>query len=179
MSAARFSLAPTAGRPPLRARRPRRPVRVEVLPLIDVVFLLLAVLLLSMVRMVRASALPVELPQAASAEALEAATLLVVGVRADGRTYLAGDELDAAAIGERVRRALVAEPDLALLVQADRAARHGDVAELLDALRAAGAARVWVGAAAAPAGAVHVGEMPPAQVPLGERGDAGGSPGDR
>lgn len=127
---------------PPRHRKPRRAFRADLLPLIDVVFLLLAVMLLSMVRMVRSWTLPIDLPAAASGQALEAPTVLLVAVDAEGRWFVGGEPIGRDALEQRVASALATDPELAVLVQADREARHGDVATLLDDLRLAGAPRV-------------------------------------
>ena len=124
--------------------------RVELLPLLDVVFLVLAVFLMSLARMVRAYAIPVELPALATGEEPELGAVLLVSVDAAGRVYLAGEE----GSSERVRAALAervaADPELAVLVHAHRDARHGDVALVLDAVRAGGGARALLVAERAP-----------------------------
>jgi biopolymer transport protein ExbD len=125
-----------------RETRFASPVRVELLPLLDVVFLLLAVFLLTVVRMVRSYAVPVDLPSLATGSEQDTAAVLVLGIDAQGRIYLGGEALPEERWTEELRRRLAADPELQVLLQADREARHGAVAELLDAVRAAGVGRV-------------------------------------
>jgi biopolymer transport protein ExbD len=122
-------------------------MRVDLLPLIDVVFLLLAILLLAMVRMVRSWTLPIDLPGVASGEAVEAPTILLISLDASGTRFVGGEAIPRGALADRVRSSIAGDPELAVLVQADRDARHGDVTELLDELRTAGASRVMFVAA--------------------------------
>lgn len=121
-----------------------RPARVEMLPLIDVLFLLLAVFVYSMVAMVRAHAVPVDLPQLVSGETHDLSVVLVVSVEEDGTISVGGEELDLAAVEERLRERRVASPELSVVINADRDARHGTVTEIFDAVRAAGQERVLI-----------------------------------
>jgi biopolymer transport protein ExbD len=121
-------------------RLPR--ARIELLPLLDVIFLLLAVLLLSAARLVRSYALPVELPRASSGVSESPRALLLLSVLPDGGYALAGEPRPLAEIESLVAERLAADPELALLVQAAAAAQHRAVAGLLDRLRAVGAGRV-------------------------------------
>ena len=125
-----------------RAARYTERARVEMLPLLDVVFLVLAVFLLGVVRMVRSYSVPVDLPALASGVEQEVPSVLLLGVDAEGRWFLAGEELGLDAIGAAVRARMAEDPELSVLLQADREARHGDVSALLDTVRSAGGTRV-------------------------------------
>lgn len=121
-----------------------RPARLEVLPLLDVVFLLVIVLLYSVVAMVRAHAVPVDLPALATGEVPDLPAMLVVSVQEDGTVFAGGEPVDGPALVERVRALRAQAPELAVLLNADAAARHGDVAGALDRVRAAGQERVFL-----------------------------------
>lgn len=121
-------------------RLPR--ARIELLPLLDVIFLLLAVLLLSAARLVRSYALPVELPRAASGVSEAPRALLLLSVLEDGSYALAGEPRPLAEIERQVAERLAEDPEVGLLVQAAAGAQHRAVAGLLDRLRAVGAGRV-------------------------------------
>lgn len=121
-----------------------RPVRLEMLPLIDVIFLLLAVFVYSMVAMVRAHAVPVELPQLVSGAAHDLSVVLVVSVEPDGAISIGGEELRLEQVEDRLRERRETSPELSVVLNADREARHGTVTEIFDALRAAGQERVLI-----------------------------------
>lgn len=125
-----------------RAARFERRARVEMLPLLDVVFLVLAVFLFSVVRMVRSYAVPVELPTMASGVEERLPSVLLLSVDEEGQSYLAGEARSLDAILGEVGQRLADDPELQVLLQADRAARHGEVSALLDVVRSAGATRI-------------------------------------
>lgn len=125
-----------------RTTRFSRSARVELLPLIDVLFLLLAVFLLSIARMVRSYALPVNLPQAATGVQEQLPTVLLLSVRADGQYALAGELATLEAIRHTVLERVADDPDLQVLVHGDEATSYGSVAALVDAVRESGGSRV-------------------------------------
>ena len=128
----------------MREKAWERPPRLEMLPLLDVVFLLLVVFLYSVVAMVRAHAVPVDLPTLETGASLDLPSVLVVSVLRDGALLAGGEPVDGAQLAERVRALRAQAPDLAVLLNADADARHGDVALALDRVRAAGQERVFL-----------------------------------
>lgn len=70
------------------ARRHDLSPRVEIMPLIDVIFLLLTFFIYSMVTMVRAEILPVQLQTLTTGRAAEPAAVLAVTIDARGSLYL-------------------------------------------------------------------------------------------
>lgn len=122
--------------------RGRRKARVEMLPLIDVLFLLLAVFLLSIARMVRSYSVPVDLPQARTGVEEQLDAVLLLSVDAQGQGYVAGEAFSLPEIRAQVADRVASEPSLQILLQADRGCQHGDVAEVLDAVREVGGGRV-------------------------------------
>jgi biopolymer transport protein ExbD len=118
--------------------------RLEMMPLIDVVFLLLVVFIYSMVTMVRSYVIPVDLPGFESGETRDLPTVLVVSLESDGRLTVGGEEADLEAVEEKVARLRDANPELEVLVNADAAARHGDVVRIFDRIRATGQERVLI-----------------------------------
>jgi biopolymer transport protein ExbD len=127
-----------------RARPWDTPPRLEMLPLLDVVFLLLVVFLYSIVSMVRAHAVPVELPALSTGEQQQLSAVLVVSVRHGGEVLVAGEPADDVALAERVRALRAETPELAVLINADAGAPYGSVAAVLDGVRAAGQERVFL-----------------------------------
>jgi biopolymer transport protein ExbD len=125
-----------------RVKRARRRARVEMLPLIDVLFLLLAVFLLSIARMVRSYSIPVELPQARTGVEEQLDAVLLLSVDADGQPYVAGEAFALDEVRQQVAERVQADPSLQILLQADRGAEHGAVAEVLDAIREVGGGKV-------------------------------------
>lgn len=128
----------------MRRSRFDKPARVEMLPLIDVLFLLLAVFVYSMLAMVRSHVVPVDLPQLVTGEGKSLSVVLVISIEEDGAITVAGEEVDLAGLEKRLRERREAESDLQVVINADREARHGVVAEVFDRARAAGQERVLI-----------------------------------
>ncbi len=125
-----------------RLRRTIDAPRLEVLPLIDVIFLLLTFFIYALVLVVRAELLPVELPQVAAGTPAEASRPIVVTLDSDGRFYVGTDPAeDVQAVIAALREIRDERPDDPLFLAADRDGttdRHPAFFALVDALREAG-----------------------------------------
>ena len=121
-----------------------RPARIEMLPLVDVLFLLLAVFLYAMVAMVRAHVVPLDLPALVTGETRDLSVVLAVSVEADGALHMGGEPVNLITLEERLRVRRASETELSVVIHADREARHGVVTEVLDRVRAAGLERVFL-----------------------------------
>ncbi len=128
----------------MRRSRFDRPARVELLPLIDVVFLLLAVFLYSMVAMVRSHVIPVSLPAIATGESGGFSTVLVLSIESNGRLSIGGDEVDSDGLAPLLLERRKGDTDLAVLIHADENATHGAVTSVYDVLRSVGQERVFL-----------------------------------
>ena len=132
----------------LRSRVPRR-ARIEIIPMIDVVFFLLVFFMMASLSMTIYQGLPVNLPEAASGQKSTAETASIT-LRKDGGSFLNGEPVTVAGLGERIRPLLVRHRDLAVIVNADREVSHARVVDVLDALRVTGVGKIAI--AVAPAG---------------------------
>ncbi len=90
----------------------------------------------------------VDLPKAVS-EVLDITddeTLLVVSIKADGRYYMnVGNEeeaVDLDLIGEKASKIIKANPNIKVLIEADRNLKYGSVVEAMNVLQNAGAETV-------------------------------------
>lgn len=121
-----------------RIRRSIPEPRLELTPLIDVVFLLLTFFIFSMVLMVRADVLDIALPELTAGESADDRTRIVVGVRSDGSVRVDGDPVESGSLAARIVELRAANPDAALVIAADQESRSGALLEVLDTLAAAG-----------------------------------------
>ena len=110
--------------------------RVEMLPLIDVVFLLLVFFIYAMVSMVIHRGLKVDLPSAGTAS-MEQEDYISITIDADNKLYLNGDPAQAEGLAGRVQllRGTSAKP---VFIDGDQKADLGLAIELLDDLKGAG-----------------------------------------
>lgn len=112
--------------------------RLDLLPLIDVVFLLLTFFIFSLVLLVRADVLDVRLPALTSARPADRAQLLTVALDRKGELYLDGRPVRPQDLIPLLHDRLRETPDARLLIAADEQGASGDLLSLLDRLSAAG-----------------------------------------
>lgn len=127
----------------VRARR-SGPVELNMAPLIDMVFLLLIFFLVTS-SFVREAGVEVRRPEAATAQDVQAQTL-VVAVTADGTLHVEHSRADLRSVRPLVARFLSATPGGAVVVAADEAAPAGRLVQVLDQCRLAGAHNLAVAA---------------------------------
>lgn len=113
--------------------------RLEMMPLIDVVFLLLTFFVFAMVLSARLEVTQIELPTVATgAESPEVARYVVLGLDEAGQLTLDGEPLEWADAGEAITGAIGggegSEP-AQLLVAPDKRAPSGDLFRLVDLLQ--------------------------------------------
>ena len=113
----------------------RRRARIEIIPLIDVMFFLLATLVMVSLSMVQNRGIPVHLPAAASADKQELKTFSTLTVTETGEIYLDKEAIGLNSLPARLSQMKQANPELQLFVNADERAPFGSVAKLLDEVR--------------------------------------------
>jgi biopolymer transport protein ExbD len=115
----------------LRVRRTSPEPRIELMPLIDVVFLLLTFFVFSMVLMVRADVLDLNLPVLGEGGEARQGTLITVALDDDGILYVGGDAVEWEALGERVRQEQARNPDASVVIAPDLGGRREDLIRLI------------------------------------------------
>ncbi|TVQ61835.1 MAG: biopolymer transporter ExbD [Phycisphaerales bacterium] len=122
----------------MRFRRNMPEARLEMTPLIDVVFLLLTFFLFAIVLMVRADTLGVRLPTVGTGDPARGSDAITVVIGGDGLVRVGGDAVELAEVADRVLERLSASPGAPVFVAAEADSRSGDLVAVLDALRSAG-----------------------------------------
>lgn len=121
----------------------KRQARVEIIPLIDVIFFLLATFVLFTLTLTRIQSVPVDLPQAsANAPAGIDEDQVVIQVTENEQAYWNQELIPLAELPARLSAHRLAAPNPKILVTGDSTARYGDVVSVLDQTRAAGIALV-------------------------------------
>ena len=110
--------------------------RVEMLPLIDVVFLVLAAFIYASMFMTQKSGLPVSLPEASQTES-QSLDVITLTITREGSLYLDERSLSLTELEQALRAARVVKPDAVLLVMADREAEVGRLVQVMDTTRKA------------------------------------------
>lgn len=124
--------------------RPRRKARIEIIPMIDVIFYLLVFFMLFTTFKVEPTGVNIALPKAATASS-QAAEHIVITVDRSGKTYFGQYPATLAEVTERAREALAEDPDTLFIVKADKDIKVDTLVQALDAVRLAGASRLALG----------------------------------
>ena len=119
----------------------RRKSRIEMLPLIDIVFLLLVFFIYAMLSMAVHRGLPVILPSSSTAE-IDRKLTLSVTVRADGSIFLDEERIPLKDLGEALKKATKDRRETGVLLFADKALPYQELFRVLDRIRLAGLNRI-------------------------------------
>jgi biopolymer transport protein ExbD len=113
---------------------------INVTPLVDVTLVLLIIFMVT-ARIIVSQGMPMDLPKAASGEALQ--QVFSVELSADGKTRVDSDNLASdEAIVPLAKAAKAKTADLRAVIRADRKVEHGRVIHVLDLLKRAGVAKI-------------------------------------
>jgi biopolymer transport protein ExbD len=115
--------------------------RIEIIPMIDIIFFLLVFFMISTLSMTVNRGLPVNLPTAATAQK-EVGGNVDLTLTQDGGLFLNREPIAIQDLGQRVKAALAADPQLTAIINADGQVRHSAVVEIVDELRLAGVSRL-------------------------------------
>jgi biopolymer transport protein ExbD len=119
------------------ARKASEKARIEIIPMIDVIFFLLVFFMISTLSMTINRGLPVNLPTAATSQK-DVRDNVSLTVMQDGKIFLNKEPVTLQDMGPRVKAALAADPRLAVVINADGQVLHSTVVDILDELRQAG-----------------------------------------
>lgn len=108
------------------------------MPMIDTIFFILVFFVVASVSMVHQRGLRVDLPRAATGARPEGARVEVT-VTAAGAVYLDKQAVSRAELPGRLRGLLAQAPETLVVLNADQKAEHGQVVEVMDSARQAGA----------------------------------------
>ena len=118
-------------------RKALEKARIEIIPMIDVIFFLLVFFMISTLSMTINRGLPVNLPTAATSQK-EMRDNVSLTVLQDGHMFLNKEPITLQDMGSRVKAALASDPQLAVVINADGQVLHSTVVDILDELRQAG-----------------------------------------
>jgi biopolymer transport protein ExbD len=129
--------------------RTGKKVRIEMLPLIDIVFLLLVFFIFTMLSMAVHRSLPIMLPTSSSAK-IDKELVLSVTIKSDRTLYVDKERIafDDLASVLRTKTASASEPGILLF--ADRGLSYQNLFQVLDQIRMAGIHRISLQAEAEP-----------------------------
>lgn len=127
----------------LRNLRSERQPKLMIIPMIDIIFFLLVFFIMSTLYMVDQQTIPVNLPQAASAQNDKPRSVAIV-VTKEGRVLFEQEEIPLELLKKRVQIEMSKQSDLVFVLRSDKAVEYGKVVTVLDELKLAGAQRVAI-----------------------------------
>ncbi len=130
---------------------PHKRARIEIIPLIDIMFFLLAAFMLASLSMIRLeSAKKVDLPNAKMAKQDFKADIVNISIDKAGEVYMDKKKVDLLEMRLSLSNAFRVNTNVPVYVSGDRQTAHGNVVKVLDQVRAVGIQKVSF--AIAPAG---------------------------
>lgn len=143
----------------------RRKARIEIIPLIDIMFFLLATFVMVSLSMVKNKGIPVNLPGATTAQAQEPGETHFVTLSRDGGISVDRRPVTTAALEASLADLKAADPELRLLINGDTDSSFGTAVLVLDTARRLGIRRIAIqtkgsAPAAQPAGPAQAKELP-------------------
>jgi len=113
---------------------PDLPPSINIVPMIDVIFAILVFFIVSSLYLTRSEGLPVNLPQAKTAEVQEKQQI-TVSLDRDGQLTIDSEAAEMANLKTDIEKLITTEETITVVVNADKDVAHGDVVEVIDQLR--------------------------------------------
>jgi biopolymer transport protein ExbD len=117
--------------------------RIELIPLIDIIFLLLVFLIYSMLSMVVYRGIPVNLPAAETAHT-QKGDMVVITIEKDGRLFFNRESIRGESLLERLKEEFAFFPDKAIVISGHRDVPYSYFVKVLDQVRMAGFQQVSI-----------------------------------
>ena len=113
---------------------PDLPPRINIVPMIDVIFAILVFFIVSSLYLTRSEGLPVNLPNAETAE-VQQTKQITVSLDRDGKLTLDKEPAQLDRLKTQIEALIKNESTAIVVVNADKEVNHGDVVEVIDRLR--------------------------------------------
>jgi biopolymer transport protein ExbD len=126
----------------VRSPLPARKTRLEIIPLIDVMFFLLASFMMVSLTMTKQQTISVNLPSAGSAQSDFKPDMINLGINAVGDLFWDKDGITLPDLQQRLRQRFQQASDTPVYISGDADTRHADMVRLLDEVRSAGFTKV-------------------------------------
>src|SRR5690242_5928871 len=117
---------------------PHKKARIEIIPLIDIMFFLLASFMMVSLSQVHMKGMKVNLPSGQSGETQSKRDYLSVSVNKDGAVFYDKTEMSYDDLLAQLKKEYATNPDAKVFVRGDAETVHGNIIRVLDILRSAG-----------------------------------------
>lgn len=130
-----------------RRRRASDEARIDVTPMLDIVFILLIFFIVT-TSFVKEFGVDMNRPANAPVQEQQRSETIAVRIDAAGRVFVEDRPVDLAAVRANIESGLARKPEASVVVVADRAADAGPMVQVVDQARVAGARKVSLAAPA-------------------------------
>src|SRR5215469_9631112 len=117
---------------------PHKKARIEIIPLIDIMFFLLASFMMVSLSQVHMKGIKVNLPVGQTGETQTKSQYISVSVDKDGHPYFDKTEMNYDELFAKLRQVHEEDPEAKVFIRGDADTVHGNVIRVLDILRSAG-----------------------------------------
>jgi biopolymer transport protein ExbD len=117
---------------------PHKKARIEIIPLIDIMFFLLASFMMVSLSQVHVKGIKVNLPTGSTGQTQSKRDYISVSVDKNGNYYFDKDQVSDTDLQARLIKVHQSDPEAKVFVRGDRDSVHSNVAHLLEMLRFAG-----------------------------------------
>ncbi len=121
---------------------PHKHARIEIIPLIDIMFFLLASFMLASLSMIKLESIKMELPAAKTAKRDFKPDIVNISVDKAGEVFVEKKKIEPAELHSYLSNKFRASTNFPVYISADREATHGSVVKVLDIVRREGIQRV-------------------------------------
>jgi biopolymer transport protein ExbD len=128
----------------IRSPLPRKRTRLEIIPLIDIMFFLLASFMMVSLQMQKVRALKASLPTATLATANAKPDIINLNVEKDGQVSLEDKPVSFPELFMTLTNRYDANTNVPVYITGNRAATHGEIIYVLDFVKRAGIQRVAI-----------------------------------
>lgn len=113
---------------------PDLPPRINILPMIDVIFAILVFFIVSSLYLTRSEGLPVNLPSATTAE-VQKTKQITVSLDQQGKLTIDSKPAQINQLKAEIEKLIKPDSNTTVIVNADKTVEHGQVVEIIDQLR--------------------------------------------
>jgi len=121
---------------------PHKKARIEIIPLIDIMFFLLASFMMVSLSQTTMKGMKVELPTGASGKTQSKKDYVALSVDKDGYYYFDKQRIALEEILPKLQQIYRTNPEAKIFIRGDREAVHGNVTRMLDQVRSSGFSKI-------------------------------------
>jgi biopolymer transport protein ExbD len=135
---------------PIPSLRSKRRARIEIIPLIDIIFFLLATFVMVSLSMVKNRGIHVNLPSASTGTPQDPGEFATISINAAGALFFNKQPVTTAQLGDALRQLLSSDADPRVFINGDAKADFGAAIAVLDQVRGLGITKVAIETQPAP-----------------------------